>query len=160
VRAVPRLCEFYPGICLTTEEKARKNLSQAKKNLSQVKKNLSQSTVTISWCHSEPILHLVTASWPTRVTRVLQTHINDCDGHFRRSTLYKTELQCAWFLATQRQYVTWISHYLTALFLLILKLKILCIFLTTLFQYCSQIYMSGCPVIYSFEIFRQIYYTT
>ena len=28
VRAVPRLCEFYPGICLTTEEKARKNLSQ------------------------------------------------------------------------------------------------------------------------------------
>jgi hypothetical protein len=22
VRAVPRLCEFYPGICLTTEEKA------------------------------------------------------------------------------------------------------------------------------------------
>jgi len=32
VRAVPRLCEFYPGICLTTEEKARKNLSQVKKN--------------------------------------------------------------------------------------------------------------------------------
>jgi hypothetical protein len=28
VRAVPRLCGHYPGICLTTEEKARKNLSQ------------------------------------------------------------------------------------------------------------------------------------
>jgi hypothetical protein len=27
VRAVPHLCGFYPGICLTTEEKARKNLS-------------------------------------------------------------------------------------------------------------------------------------
>jgi len=27
VRAVPRFCGFYPGICLTTEEKARKNLS-------------------------------------------------------------------------------------------------------------------------------------
>jgi hypothetical protein len=26
VRAVPRLCELYPGICLITEEKARKNL--------------------------------------------------------------------------------------------------------------------------------------
>jgi hypothetical protein len=25
---VPRLCGVYPGICLTTEEKARKNLSQ------------------------------------------------------------------------------------------------------------------------------------
>jgi hypothetical protein len=32
---VPRLCEFCPGICLTTEEKAWKNLSQRKKNLSQ-----------------------------------------------------------------------------------------------------------------------------
>jgi len=29
VRAVPRLCELYPGICLTTEVKARKNLSRA-----------------------------------------------------------------------------------------------------------------------------------
>ena len=28
VWAVPRLCGFYPGICLTTEEKAGKNLSQ------------------------------------------------------------------------------------------------------------------------------------
>ena len=37
---MPRLCEFYPGICLATEEKARKNISQ-------VKKNLSQSTVYI-----------------------------------------------------------------------------------------------------------------
>jgi len=25
---VPRLCGFYPGICLTTEEKARKNVIQ------------------------------------------------------------------------------------------------------------------------------------
>jgi hypothetical protein len=28
VWAVPRLWGFYPGICLTTEEKARKNVSQ------------------------------------------------------------------------------------------------------------------------------------
>jgi hypothetical protein len=28
VRAVPSLCEFYPGICLTIEEKAGKTLSQ------------------------------------------------------------------------------------------------------------------------------------
>jgi hypothetical protein len=27
MRAVPRICELYPGICLTTEEKVRKNLS-------------------------------------------------------------------------------------------------------------------------------------
>jgi len=56
VRAVPRLCKFYPGISLTTEGKARKNLSQVKKNLKvrktlikvgktsvKVKENLSQS---------------------------------------------------------------------------------------------------------------------
>jgi len=36
MRAVPRLCELYPGICLTTEKKARKNLNRGKKNLSQV----------------------------------------------------------------------------------------------------------------------------
>ena len=48
MRALPRLCEFYPGICLTTEEKERKNLSQGKKNLSQVKKNLSQVKKNLS----------------------------------------------------------------------------------------------------------------
>ena len=40
MRAVPGLCEFYPGICLTTEGRAWKNLSR-------VKENLSQSTVYI-----------------------------------------------------------------------------------------------------------------
>jgi len=32
VLTVPRLCELNPGICLTTEEKARKNLSQGVRN--------------------------------------------------------------------------------------------------------------------------------
>jgi len=31
----PVFASFYPGICLTTEEKSRKNLSEGKKNLSQ-----------------------------------------------------------------------------------------------------------------------------
>jgi hypothetical protein len=30
VRAMPRLCQLYPGICLTTEEKARKSLSDSR----------------------------------------------------------------------------------------------------------------------------------
>jgi hypothetical protein len=33
VRAVPRLCKLYPGICLTTEEKARKNLNQGSRTI-------------------------------------------------------------------------------------------------------------------------------
>jgi hypothetical protein len=30
---MPRLCEVYPGICLTTEEKARKKLSQGSQRM-------------------------------------------------------------------------------------------------------------------------------
>jgi hypothetical protein len=41
----PVFASFYPGICLTTEEKARKNHSKGKRNFSQINKNLSQSTV-------------------------------------------------------------------------------------------------------------------
>jgi hypothetical protein len=33
VRAVPRLCKLYPGICLTPEEKARKILSQGNRGV-------------------------------------------------------------------------------------------------------------------------------
>jgi hypothetical protein len=33
VRAVPRLCELYPGICLTTEEKTWKNLGQGSRTI-------------------------------------------------------------------------------------------------------------------------------
>jgi len=34
VRAMPRLGELYPGICLKTEEKAWKNLSQGSQTIS------------------------------------------------------------------------------------------------------------------------------
>jgi hypothetical protein len=33
LRSVPRLCELYPDICLTTEGKARKNLSQGSRRV-------------------------------------------------------------------------------------------------------------------------------
>jgi hypothetical protein len=46
-RPYPVFASFYPGICLTTEEKTRKNHSQGKRIFSQVNKNLSQSTVCI-----------------------------------------------------------------------------------------------------------------
>ena len=64
MRAVIRLCVFYPVICLTTEEKARKNLSQGKKNLSQVKKNFNQSVVYILPKHYQNT-HTLTET-PTR----------------------------------------------------------------------------------------------
>jgi hypothetical protein len=53
VQAVPRLFKFYPGICLTVEEKAQKNPSQGKENLIPVKKYLSQSK---NLSHACPLL--------------------------------------------------------------------------------------------------------
>jgi hypothetical protein len=40
VRAVLRLCGVYPVICLTTEEKARKNFSQSMEKHQPARKNL------------------------------------------------------------------------------------------------------------------------
>ena len=68
-----RLCEFYPGICLTTEEKARKILSEGKENLSEVKKNLSQNTVYILPKHPH-------------ITKPSQTHTLQ-DPHIHTHTL-------------------------------------------------------------------------
>jgi hypothetical protein len=36
---VPRLCELYLGICLTTEEKARKSKEKARKSMEKTRKN-------------------------------------------------------------------------------------------------------------------------
>jgi len=45
MRTVPRLCEVYPGICLTTEEKARKNRSQGSRRMPVSKEYTEQSIV-------------------------------------------------------------------------------------------------------------------
>jgi len=76
--------EFYPGICLTTEERARKNLRQDKKNLSQVKKNLGQSTVYILPKHPHITKH--THSLSHTHTHTLQpphthTHYKTIQNH-------------------------------------------------------------------------------
>ena len=48
VRAVPHLCELYPGICLATEEKARKNLSQGSRRNKNIKRHKTTTGVR-SW---------------------------------------------------------------------------------------------------------------
>jgi hypothetical protein len=47
VRAVPRLCELYPGICLTTEEKARINLSQGSRRVTAGTMETHNNTIRI-----------------------------------------------------------------------------------------------------------------
>jgi hypothetical protein len=104
VRAEPRLCEFYPGICLTTEEKARINLSQGKNILSQVDKNLSQSAIYIlpkhphvtkpthykthTNTHITKHTHIITNQYKiTKTPTHYKTHTNT---HITKHTHYKT----------------------------------------------------------------------
>jgi hypothetical protein len=47
VRAVPHLCEFYPGICITTEEKGRKNLSQGTRRVLAGTMKIHKHTIRI-----------------------------------------------------------------------------------------------------------------
>jgi hypothetical protein len=47
VRAVPHLCGFYPGICLTNEEKAWKNLSQGSRSVPAGTMKVHKHTIRI-----------------------------------------------------------------------------------------------------------------
>jgi len=47
VRAMPRLYGFYPGICLTTEERARKNLSQGSRRVPAGTMEIYKHTIRI-----------------------------------------------------------------------------------------------------------------
>ena len=47
VRTVPRLCEVYPDISLTTEEKARKNLSQGSRRM-PADKEYTEQTILVN----------------------------------------------------------------------------------------------------------------
>jgi len=47
VRAVPCLCGLYPGICLTTEEKARTNLSQGSRRVTVGTIKIHKHTIKI-----------------------------------------------------------------------------------------------------------------
>jgi len=63
MRAVPRLGELYPGICLTTEEKAWKNLTSLssqhnlvhKKGLCMDKPNTIHVIWSVTYCEHEAV---------------------------------------------------------------------------------------------------------
>jgi hypothetical protein len=72
---VLRLYEFYPGICLTTEEKARKNLRQGKKNL-----RLRKTSVTVQYTYYQKHPHIrkpsQTHTLQNPIIHTLQNNIN------------------------------------------------------------------------------------
>jgi len=75
---VPRLCEFCPGIYLTTEEKARKNLSEGKKNLS-----LGTVYILPKHLHITKQTHrlTLTPTPPTHTHTHTYTHAHTTDTH-------------------------------------------------------------------------------
>jgi hypothetical protein len=90
---VPSLRVFCPGICLTTEGKARKNHSQGERNFSQVTKNLSPSTVYILPRHP-------------RITKPTQTHTLQNRSfelfNYAYSLNIRSILKCTWRLRSYR----------------------------------------------------------
>ena len=91
MRAVPLLWEFYPGICLTTEEKVRKTLSQGKKNLSQ-----STVYILLKLPHITKPTHTQTHTIQnshkyTHITKPTHTHTHTLQNpHIHTPTHYKT----------------------------------------------------------------------
>ena len=78
VRTVPRFCELNTGICLTTEEKARKNLSQgSQRMLFPITNTPTQFTTptkhTPSLLQKAPLIHTVQKPTHTH-THTLQTY--------------------------------------------------------------------------------------
>jgi len=94
---MPRLCELYPGICLTAEEKARKNLSQGKKSQSGFIYNPYTKFTSVICKVSSPVSILTVE--PTSILMcgdiadphdVRETLSNKIDGHSR---LLKLEIR-------------------------------------------------------------------
>jgi hypothetical protein len=60
---VPRLCVVYPDICLTTEEKARKNLSQGREKPQSDSESFTSSRLAVCrhYTNISHLLHLINA---------------------------------------------------------------------------------------------------
>ena len=82
---MPRLCELYPAICLTTEEKARKNLSQVKKTLSH---STTKNTHTLQNPHKRT--HYKTHSYTHTHIHTLQNNIKPPQYKLKRNA-YSTQ---------------------------------------------------------------------
>ena len=75
VRAVPRLCGLYPGICLTTEERARKNLSQDSRRIPVTCSDMLQV-----WLMSLPLEDKLDVLQHDRLPPHINTVIFSCIG--------------------------------------------------------------------------------
>jgi hypothetical protein len=102
VRAVPSLCELYPGICLTTEEKARKNLSQGKKNLSQSTEKPQSKYIVYILSDTPTHYKTFTNTHITKPTHT-HTHVRACT-HTHTHTLQNNIKQPQYNLKQKKQH--------------------------------------------------------
>jgi hypothetical protein len=81
MRAVPRLCEFYRGICLTTEEKHGKTSVRVRKTSVRLRKPQSQYTIHIT----KTLTHYKTLT-NTHITKPTHTHTHSTHTRTRAHT--------------------------------------------------------------------------
>ena len=103
VRAVSRLCVVYPGICLTTEEKSRKNLSQGKRRALgwSAPKAINLVDLAIAGDASTGLLTPATLGFPVRWRGQPSVSVSICrvaaiEGFPRQLTLNQSSLSGLW----------------------------------------------------------------
>jgi hypothetical protein len=94
VLAVPHLCEFYPGICLATEEKARKNLGHSSRRVRSIHSTKTPTdyktytharaptyykthTYTTTHTYTHTHTHTLQNNWKPSEYKLKQTHTQD-----------------------------------------------------------------------------------
>ena len=75
---MPRLCEFYPGICLTTEEKARKTPSQSTVCILPKHPHITKPTHTYAHTLQNPHIHThITKQYKTTTVQIKTNTVQD-----------------------------------------------------------------------------------
>ena len=86
---MPRLCEFNPGICLTTEEKARKNLSQGSRRVLVYVLHITKTATQLQYPHIHTPTLLQNTHTHSHITKPTHTHTHTITKHTHSFTHYK-----------------------------------------------------------------------
>jgi hypothetical protein len=105
VRAVPCLCKFYPGICLTNEEKARKNVRQGSQRvlLYIIPKRTHHKTHTYTHTHTH-----------THIIKSTHTHTHTLQNPHTHPHITRFFLPCGDIFKLRSTYLLKIIHSLSA----------------------------------------------
>jgi hypothetical protein len=116
VWAVPRLCELYPGISLTTEEKARKNLSYGSRIVPHIPVTVVQYTFTHKQ-YTERNIHnnIATALDNGSMNHSGSSRRNGSDAHPERGTCWASSCLVFSLNITKFPQIRWVQAILKCL---------------------------------------------